>query len=136
MHQQVTQSPNTHIYIQSSLSLKKNVKQNNSGINLKTHIIRFCSFNTICNMQYAESLHEIVIRRIYYDSRTSYDSTKLCTSCTCHTDYRLSYNSDHFNSNFSYFFSDTYIVFKASILFFKMCTNSKKIALLSLFFVR
>ena len=24
------------------------------------------------NMQYAESLHEIVIRRIHYDSRTSY----------------------------------------------------------------
>ena len=27
-------------------------------------------------MQYAESLHEIVIKRIHYDSRTSYDSQK------------------------------------------------------------
>ena len=27
-------------------------------------------------MQYAESLHEIVIKRIHYDSRISYDSQK------------------------------------------------------------
>ena len=129
MHQQVTQFPNTYIHFPLSL-LKKKLDQFN------THIIRFCSLNTIYNMQYAESLHEIVIKRIHYDSRTTYDFTKMCTSCTCHTDYRLSYNSDHFNTNFSYFFSDTYIVFKASILIFKMCINSKKNTLLSLFFIR
>ena len=63
MHQQVIQFPNTHIYIYTifTVTLQKNKKQNESGINLNTHIIRFCSFNTICNMQYAESLHEIVI---------------------------------------------------------------------------
>ena len=131
MHQQVIQFPNTHtiyiyIYMQFSLSLyKKNKKQNKSGINLKTHIIRFCSFNTICNMQYAESLHEIVIRGIHYDSKTSSDH-KMCTLCTCHTDYRLLYNSDHFNTNFSYFFSDTYIVFKASILFLRCVQTQRK----------
>ena len=77
-----------YTYIQFSLSLHKNC----------THITRFAH-----STQYKvrRSLHEIVMKRIHYDSRTSYNFTKMCTSCTCHTDYRLSYNSDHFNTNFS-----------------------------------
>ena len=69
-----TISKHTHIYIYNfHCHFTKNKKQNKSGINLETHITRFCSFNTICNMQYAESLHEIVIRGIHYDSKTSSD---------------------------------------------------------------
>ena len=79
MHQQVTQFPNT--YIQFLLSLKKQKQKRDQ---FKYTIIQFCSFNTICNMQYAESVHEIVIKRIHYDSRTSYDLTKMCTSCMSH----------------------------------------------------
>ena len=109
----------THIY-----NFHCHLKKNKSRINLNTHIIFLFIQH---NMQYAESLHEIEVKRMHYYSRTSYGFTKMCTTCTRHTDYRLSYNSDHFNTNFSYLFSDTYIVFKASILFLRRIQIQRKI---------
>ena len=45
-------------------------------MNLNTHITLFLFIQH--NMQYAESLHEIVIKRIHYDSRTSSNFIKKC----------------------------------------------------------
>ena len=132
----ISKHTNIYIYTIFTVTLQKNKKQNKSGINLKTHIIRFWSFNTTCNMQYAESLHEIVIRGIHYDSKTSSDFIEcvhyvhVTQTTGYHTILTILIQIFHI-------FSQIHILFSKPLFCFLRCVQTpRKKTLLSLFLVQ
>ena len=132
MHQQVTQFPNTHTYIYiynfhchlKKQKTKQKTKQKRDQFK-NTHY----TFLLIqCNMQYAESLHEIVIRRIHYDSRTSYVFIK-CVKCVhyVHVTQTTGYHTIlTILIQIFHIFSQIHILFSKPLFCFLRCVQTQR----------